>query len=186
MTDPRIYVASLTDYNNAILHGEWIDADQDPDQIHAEVQAMLKKSPAARKYGDVAEEWAIHDYEGFYGISLSEWESFERVSAIAKLLKEHPPALVAYYVGDHELGEIPDLIEDRLLHESEEWSEVRAVTEWHWEILERREDIPQDIKDSHLWDLAEAMAHSDINGGAVHTVEVIEPGSRKYYVLSNC
>lgn len=184
---PRIYVASLSDYNNGILHGEWIDAGQEPDQIHTEVEAMLKKSPAARKYGDVAEEWAIHDYEGFVGIELSEWDSFERVSALAKLLSEHEAPLVAHYVRDgFELGEIPELISDKLLHESNEWSELRAVAEYHYESLERREDIPQDIRDSHLGAIAEDMAHSDINGGAVHTIEASGPDGVKYYVLSNC
>ena len=39
-----------------------------------------------------AEEWAIHDYEGFGEMRLSEWESFERVSAIAAGIAEHGAA----------------------------------------------------------------------------------------------
>lgn len=53
---PRIYVASLSDYNNGLLHGEWIDAGQEPDEIHEQVQAMLAESESPG-----AEEWAIHD-----------------------------------------------------------------------------------------------------------------------------
>ena len=60
LVTPRIYVASLADYNNGNLHGRWIDADQDPEEIRAEVAAMLAGSREA-----VAEDWAIHDYEGF-------------------------------------------------------------------------------------------------------------------------
>ena len=37
---PRIYVASLSDYNAGHLHGRWIDADQDPDAIREEIAAM--------------------------------------------------------------------------------------------------------------------------------------------------
>lgn len=49
MTDtPRIYVASLSDYNAGRLHGEWIDATQELDDIWAEIHAMLAKSPEAR------------------------------------------------------------------------------------------------------------------------------------------
>jgi antirestriction protein len=183
---PRIYVASLSDYNAGVYHGEWIDANQDVDQIQEEVNAMLKASPTARKYGGVAEEWAIHDYDEFGGIELGEWESFGRVSKIAHLLETENSVLAAYFIGEgHELAEIPDLISDRLLHESEEWSEVRAVAEYHYEALERREDIPQDIRDSHLGAIAEDMAHSDINGGVVHTIQVSGPEGPKFYVLSN-
>lgn len=32
-SDIRIYVACLAAYNNGILHGAWIDADQDVDDM---------------------------------------------------------------------------------------------------------------------------------------------------------
>ena len=65
----RIYVASLSDYNAGRLHGAWIDAAQEPEQIEAEIAWMLKQSPEP-----IAEEWAIHDHEGFGGVRLSEYE----------------------------------------------------------------------------------------------------------------
>ncbi len=80
----RIYVACLAAYNSGILHGAWIDATQESDDIMTEVQAMLKASPEPD-----AEEWAIHDYEGFCGIPLSEWEGFEQVHAYAIFVQEH-------------------------------------------------------------------------------------------------
>lgn len=36
-----------------------------------------------------AEEWAIHDYEGFGSYSLSEYESFESVCERACFISEH-------------------------------------------------------------------------------------------------
>jgi antirestriction protein len=81
---PRIYVACLASYNSGILHGAWIDADQDPADIHAEIQAMLAKSREP-----VAEEWAIHDYDGFFSHRLGEYESIETVADIAGLIAEH-------------------------------------------------------------------------------------------------
>ncbi len=46
MTDvPRIYVADLAAYNAGKLRGVWIDATKEPDEIHAEVLAMLAGSP---------------------------------------------------------------------------------------------------------------------------------------------
>ena len=80
----RIYVACLAAYNNGILHGAWIDADQDAEAIHDEVTAMLAASPIRG-----AEEWAIHDYEGFEGAMIAEWEGFEEVSKIAAFVAEH-------------------------------------------------------------------------------------------------
>ena len=77
-TMPRIYVACLAAYNNGKLHGEWIDADMDADMIEDAVQEMLAKSPIP-----TAEEWAIHDHDGFGGIKIGEYESFERVAKLA-------------------------------------------------------------------------------------------------------
>lgn len=91
MSRPRIYVACLAAYNAGRLHGAWIDGDQSPEDIQSEVSDMLAVSPEPG-----AEEWAIHDYEGFGALRLSEWESFERVSAIAVGMAEHGPAFAAW------------------------------------------------------------------------------------------
>ena len=64
---PRIYVASLSDYNAGQLHGKWIDADQEASNILGAVHAML--SASTEPY---AEEWAIHDYEGFGDLRLGQ------------------------------------------------------------------------------------------------------------------
>lgn len=49
---PRIYVASLSDYNNGNLHGVWIDDLSDAETIQDEVNAMLRAS----KYPNVTTE----------------------------------------------------------------------------------------------------------------------------------
>lgn len=41
---PRIYVACLASYNAGELHGVWIDADQDPDDVWNEIRSMLRSS----------------------------------------------------------------------------------------------------------------------------------------------
>jgi antirestriction protein len=96
-TTPKIYVACLAAYNNGILHGRWIDADQDEESIREEIQDMLKESPIPR-----AEEWAIHDYEGFEGMTLSEYESIEDVVRNANLIKGYgePYAAYAGFIGE--------------------------------------------------------------------------------------
>ncbi|KCZ97607.1 antirestriction protein [Hyphomonas polymorpha PS728] len=80
---PRIYVACLAAYNSGILHGRWI-AVTTPDDVKAEAGAMLGESPVPR-----AQEWAIHDYEGFEGICLSEHASFDTVCELASFVEEH-------------------------------------------------------------------------------------------------
>lgn len=81
---PSIYVACLAAYNNGKLHGAWIDATLEPDAILEAVQAMLATSPEPD-----AEAWAIHDYEGFHGLTLSEWEGFADVHAYATFIAAH-------------------------------------------------------------------------------------------------
>ena len=100
-----IYVASLSDYNAGRLHGLWIDAGRSAQEITAEVEAMLQASPSPD-----AEEWAIHDYEGFGPIRLSEWESFDRVSALAEMIEAHGEAFAAWF-SDAEVESVDDLEE---------------------------------------------------------------------------
>lgn len=92
---PRIYVACLAAYNNGILHGEWIDADQPAGELHEAVRRMLAASSQPS-----AEEWAIHDFEGFGELRLGEYESLERVAAIAAGIAEHGPAFTAWLSYD--------------------------------------------------------------------------------------
>lgn len=88
---PKVYVACLSAYNRGELHGAWIDADLDADNIEAQVQAMLAKSPVPG-----AEEWAIHDFEGFGGLSVHEFEPLETVSLIGRMVAEHGEAWVGW------------------------------------------------------------------------------------------
>lgn len=81
---PRIYVASLADYNAGDLHGCWIDADQSATEIQDEISRMLAQSAQP-----IAEDWAIHDYENFGEMELREFEDVERVSQAACAIVEH-------------------------------------------------------------------------------------------------
>lgn len=62
---PAIYVATLNDYNNGILHGAWIDALLPTEEIERRIADVLTTSPTALRTGEPAEEWAIHDHEDF-------------------------------------------------------------------------------------------------------------------------
>jgi antirestriction protein len=88
---PAIYVASLADYNNGVLHGAWLDAAREPDEIQADINAILASSREPN-----AEEWAIHDYEQFGRWRVHEYDSIELVSRIAKGIAEHGYAYSAW------------------------------------------------------------------------------------------
>jgi antirestriction protein len=90
MNSFKIYVACLSAYNNGKLHGVWIDLDScsDTDDIHAQIDDMLKNSPEHD-----AEEWAIHDTElpeGVYKIvnGVGAVADFDDLIAINEC--EHP------------------------------------------------------------------------------------------------
>jgi antirestriction protein len=95
-TQPRIWVASLSDYNNGSLHGAWIDAAQDEADLQAGITAMLAASPLTARTGEPAEEWAIHDYQGFGTLRVYEHEDLGWISRVAKGIAEHGLAFAAY------------------------------------------------------------------------------------------
>ncbi|MET1255268.1 antirestriction protein ArdA [Aliikangiella maris] len=80
----RIYVTCLAAYNNGYLHGVWIDACGALEDIQEQVQQMLKDSPV-----EDAEEYAIHDYEGFGAYRLEEYEGLETAHEVACFIEEH-------------------------------------------------------------------------------------------------
>jgi antirestriction protein len=53
-----------------------MDADQSAEDIYADVQAMLVASPEPG-----AEEWTIHDFEGFGALHRSEGTTFSPTSS---------------------------------------------------------------------------------------------------------
>jgi antirestriction protein len=75
MTNSRIYVSCLSSYTNGFLHGKWIDCNGDSDDIIENIKAMLSISPMAKI--QACQEWAIHGYEGFEGITIGEYESIK-------------------------------------------------------------------------------------------------------------
>jgi len=112
------------------LHGCWIDAVLGESHIWEAVRTMLAASPE-----DMAEEWAIHDYEGFEGAPISEWTSFERIAALADFIAEHGSLggkLLEHYGGElddartaleHYFGEYESL-EDYARSQTEDTSEI--------------------------------------------------------------
>lgn len=76
---PQIYVACLAAYNNGHLHGAWIDAAQDLEDVYLEIREMLTNSPEPD-----AEEWEIHDFDDFAGLQVSHYTGVKEACKLAK------------------------------------------------------------------------------------------------------
>lgn len=82
--EPKVWIGCLAAYNEGHLHGKWVDAARDVDELWADVFTIVRSSPAL-----FAEEHFIADHEGFGAIRIGEYEPMERVAALAKLVQEH-------------------------------------------------------------------------------------------------
>ena len=157
--DPiRIYVACLAAYNNGHLHGDWINVT-DVASIWEAVQAMLFASPK-----DEAEEWAIHDYEGFEGAQVGEYFSFENVVELADFIREHGElgAQVLNYYGGN--------IEDAKSRFDEYAGEYDSLAAYAEELTEQSgETIPERLAPYIDY---KAMAHDYEQSGDFLTFEV--------------
>jgi antirestriction protein len=157
MSTCRIYVASLSDYNNGHLLGRWIDCDQSADEIQAEINEMLRESkfpnvkvecPHCDGSGDdngcptclgsglvpSAEEWAIHDHE-FCGIKLGEHEDIEWLAALAAAIEEHGDAFVCYvkWQGTSNCDDIDSAVSDFQDKYQGEHDSLADYVEQYWE-----------------------------------------------------
>jgi antirestriction protein len=131
-TEPRVYAASLTDYVNGRLHGEWIDISPNVEDMQAQISAMLAASPTTAKTGEPAEEWAIHDFEGFGSHRIHEHDSLETLAAMATASEELGEDFEAYLIWLDHAGMEPS--DARCLEQFQD------AYQGEWETLERYAD----------------------------------------------
>lgn len=93
-TTPRIYIASLSDYNAGRLHGAWFDVTDYADG--EELYEAFKEQVLDTSTEPIAEEWAIHDYDGFGAMNLGEYESFDTLIELGNAIEEKGPALLGW------------------------------------------------------------------------------------------
>ncbi|KTD13968.1 antirestriction protein ArdA [Legionella israelensis] len=106
MDTPQIYVACLASYNNGTLHGEWISATQSESDIMAEIYDMLANSPK-----EDAEEFAIHDFEGFGNADISEYTSIKTIADYGNFINEHGHVGAAL-LSEYEASEAESMMDD--------------------------------------------------------------------------
>jgi len=174
---PRIYVASLSDYNEGRLYGAWIDAAQDEDELGRGIQEMLAHSPSPG-----AEEWAIHDYEGFGLLHLSEFESLAAVAKVAKGIAEHGPAFAAWAAHVGADSELLDAFEEAYMGE---WEDGKEFAEQMLDDMGELEELRGKLSD-HLAPYVEIDYDSYFDdlvlGGQIGTMEKLDGG---IYVFRN-
>ena len=167
--NPRIYVACLAAYNNGYLHGAWIDADQDADEIRDEIAAMLARSPIKD-----AEEYAIHDYEGFEGVTIQEYAGIEKVARMGAFIAEHGAlgaGLLEQFVGDIDQAE--SALQD-FYH-----GQFASLADYMEELTAESVTIPEALRYYIDWD---AMARDAEMSGEFFTIETAHD---EVHVFSN-
>lgn len=154
-TTPRVYVASLSDYNNGDLLGRWFafcDYD-DAAELLADVQAMLKTYDKLYPlpFGQQREEWAAHDYENFperlYSESMDFNVVYAWIEAVAEMDDERREAYELFINN----GDDANQFEGRYLgrygegyhHDDEKVMEDYAETTF-WE-CHSKDEIPKSV-----------------------------------------
>lgn len=165
-SDIRIYVADLAAYNAGHLHGVWIDATQDIDDMQAQIDSMLARSPV-----EGAEEFAIHDHEGFGGYHLHEYESIESVHEIACFIAEYPN------FGSALLSHFGDVAQARKAADEDYCGCYRSLADYAQELTEETTDIPQSL--AYYIDYDKMARDMEINGD----VFAIETGFDETHVF---
>lgn len=151
----RIYVACLAAYNNGFLHGIWIDCEgKDLDTLQDEVNEMLKQSPESD-----AEEWAIHDFEGFGNYRIEEYTRLEEIAEIGEAVGNssydlelitgvmdhcgHGVAKAVEYIDDNYQGKFKDLTEYawNWLEESGEFEQILKHLQYYFDIQAYTRDL---------------------------------------------
>ena len=143
--DYRIYVASLSDYNAGTLHGAWIDCDgKDESELQEEVDAILESS----KQPD-AEEYAIHDHEGF-GDLIGELSSLSEVAEIVEALESADDADALKEFAEsygYSLTEAGDHFDDAYC------GQYNSEHDYAWDYLDSTGELQPDSTLSNYFDI---------------------------------
>ena len=167
-TEPRIYVADLAAYNAGFLHGVWIDATLDVSDINEQIRDMLAASPV-----DDAEEYAIHDYEGFDGYSLDQFEGIQTAHDVAEFIAEYPE------FGGALLNHFSDMDEARRAVEEDYCGCYESLADYAQELTEETAEIPETLR--YYIDYERMARDMELNGD----VFSLETGYREVHIFWN-
>ena len=119
IVEPMIYVASLTDYNNGKLVGEFFKFSDynDEDELLDGITDYLEGLTEKFDDGEIREEFAIHDYEGFPREYYSEYmglEDFKQIYDFIRISEEIdlPMEIIMERASDTGYEDPDDIIND--------------------------------------------------------------------------
>lgn len=164
----KIYVADLAAYNNGYLHGVWIDATADVAEMQSQITAMLATSPV-----EDAEEYAIHDHEGFDGYDLGEYAGLETAHNVALFIEEYPE------FGSALLNHFGDLDDAKKAAQDSYCGSHSSLADYAQELTEETTKIPESLRQYINYD---SMARDmELNGD----VFIIETGYQQVHIFWN-
>lgn len=93
---PQLWLASVTDHEWGIRHGAWVSANQEVSGIRADLDAMLARSPTARRNGQPVSAWAIFYSADFGSYHVRQHDSLHWLSQIGRGLARHGAPFAAW------------------------------------------------------------------------------------------
>lgn len=140
--NPRVWIGSLADYNNGVLHGDWVDAAVEEEALIAAAQAILATSEEPG-----AEEYAIFDYDDFGDFRPEQYEQLSLVAKVARGIQEYGDAYAAWAQLHDADSDMLDAFEDSYL------GEYDSPEDWAGEVADES-SIEQRIEDTFGENLA--------------------------------
>ncbi len=154
----RIYIADLAAYNNGKLHGVWINTADNLNDIQEQINNMLAESPE-----DFAEEYVIHDYEGFGGYRIGEYTGIETAHEIASFIDKNPE------IAGKLLNYFDDSLDDARKAIDENYCGCyKSLADYAEELTEETSEIPENL--AFYIDYERMGRDMELNGD-VYTVE---------------
>ena len=135
-TPAQVYFACLASYNNGHLHGCWVEPIHGVDHMRDAIAEMLETSPI-----EGAEEWAVHDYEGYEGAHIEEYAGLEHIYELTEFIEGNSAigaALLEHYGND---------LNDAWRASKDQYAGTyESVTDFVREITEETTIIPENLR----------------------------------------
>lgn len=134
-TSPKVWVGCLAAYNSGDLHGEWIDATDDAEDIDAAIRSMLTRSPVP-----FAEEADIFDTDEFCGHTPKSCTG-EAIAELGTFIEEYGEVggvVLSHFGGD--LEEATEALTERAA------GEYKSLEDFAAEQIESCFEIPKGLE----------------------------------------
>ncbi|ALW86346.1 hypothetical protein AUC43_15385 [Hymenobacter sedentarius] len=171
---PRVYIASLADYNAGQLLGRWFELDDftDADDLLHAIQGMLTiyDDTYGPLIGTKREEWAMHDAEHLPKRFVSESPDFAAIYEYLDAIADMDEDIATAYELFVNNGDDPSQFRDRYLGrygDGYEYDDERVAADYaeqSWFEYHDEKEIPPSLKNYIDW---HSMGRDLVLGGDV-------------------